>query len=182
MTPNDSSHTWPELPNADELVRLSLPLHPQLIDAAGYHGAARHVARFSTPYGDEVMLSDGAVTRTGWCPAWTTLAHHPIGRTIFGPYTLGGSDAVAVHWLLADRHARMLDVGAELDVRQFLATQPSELSAGGRGPRRRSTPGPPAREIASATVGRTGPHTPGPFPGAGRGVEDVARSSARGHA
>jgi hypothetical protein len=88
MTPNDSSHTWPELPDAGELVRLSLPLPPQLIDAAGNHGAARYVALFRTPDRDET-----------------------------------------VHWLLADRDARMLDVGAELDVRQFLATQPSELSA-----------------------------------------------------
>ena len=120
---------WPELPAVGELVRLPLPLPPTLLHAAGYRGGARYVALFWMPYGDELMLCDGAVTSTGWWPAWTTLAQHPLGRVILGPYELGSSETEAVHWLLADRHDATLEVGAERDVRQFLATQPSELSA-----------------------------------------------------
>jgi hypothetical protein len=117
---------WPDLPAVGELARLPLPLPPALLAAAGYRGHARYVALFWTPSGDELILSDGAVTSTGWWPAWITLIDHQLGQTILRPYTLGSSDAEAIHWLLADRHDHTLDVGAERDVRQFLATQPSE--------------------------------------------------------
>lgn len=69
------------------------------------------------------MLADGQITATGWWPAFTTLAHHPLGQIILGPFELGLSDSEAAHWLLADRLA------GTLDVRQLLATQPSELAA-----------------------------------------------------
>jgi hypothetical protein len=120
---------WPDLPAVGELARLPLPLPPALLAAAGYRGHARYVALFWTPSGDELILSDGAVTSTGWWPAWITLIDHQLGQTILRPYTLGSSDAEAIHWLLADRHDHTLDVGAERDVRQFLATQPSEITA-----------------------------------------------------
>lgn len=120
---------WPQLPQPGDLIRLPLPVPPTLLAAAGYRGDARYVALFWSPYGDELMLCDGAITHTGWWPAWTTLAHHQLGHTILRPYQFGSSEAEAVHWLLADRHEHTLDVGAERDVRQFLATQPSELAA-----------------------------------------------------
>jgi hypothetical protein len=82
-----------------------------------------------TPYGDELIIADGTATTTGWWPAWTTLAQHPLGSAILSPYRLGSSDSEAEHWLLADRHERTLDVGLALDIRQLLATQPSELAA-----------------------------------------------------
>ena len=124
-----SDPSWPDPPTAGRMVRLPLPLPPMLLDAAGYTGGARYVALFWMPYGDELMLADGQITATGWWPAFTTLAHHPLGQIILGPFELGSSDSEAAHWLLADRLAGTLDVGLELDVRQLLATQPSELAA-----------------------------------------------------
>jgi hypothetical protein len=120
---------WPELPSAGELVRLALPLPPTLGQAAGYSGAGQLVAMHWTPYGDELIITDGTITTTGWWPAWTTLVQHPLGAVILGPYQLGSSDTEAEHWLLADQLGHTLDVGLARDVRQLLATQPSELAA-----------------------------------------------------
>ncbi len=120
---------WPELPTPGRLIELPLALPPALCHAAGYDGGARYLAMWWTPLGDELLLADGEVTFTGWWPAWTTLVGHPLGRVILSPYELGSSDSDATHWLLADRFQDTLHVGLALDVRQLLATQPSELAA-----------------------------------------------------
>ncbi len=120
---------WPDLPTPGTLVDLPLPLPPALCEAAGYTGGGRYVAMWWTPLGDELMLCDGESTCTGWWPAWTTLAQHPLGQALFSPYELGTSDSEALHWLLADRLQGTLHVGLALEVRQLLATQPSELAA-----------------------------------------------------
>jgi hypothetical protein len=75
------------------------------------------------------MLADGESTFTAWWLPWTTLIQHPLGRVILSPYELGNSDSDATHWLLANRFQDTLHIGLALDVRQLLATQPSELAA-----------------------------------------------------
>jgi hypothetical protein len=120
---------WPQEPTPGGLVRLPLALPPMLCDAAGYTGSARCLAMRWTPYGDELIYTDGELTATGWWQAWTTLCQHELGRAVLGPYRLGSSDGEAEHWLLADRRSHTLDVGLALDVRQLLATQPSGLNA-----------------------------------------------------
>ena len=56
---------WPALPAPGELVRLPLPCPPQLIELSGYTGGARLVALWCSPFGDELMISDGTLTETG---------------------------------------------------------------------------------------------------------------------
>jgi len=120
---------WPDLPTPGTLVDLPLPLPPALCEAAGYTGGGRYLAMWWTPFGDELMLCDGESTCTGWWPAWTTLAQHPLGQALFSPYQLGSSDVRLCTgcWPTACRTS--LHIGLALDVRQLLATQPSELAA-----------------------------------------------------
>ncbi len=122
---------WPDLPTPGRLIELPLPLAPALCAAAGIfrrRAVGRDVVGPVRGRAD-ALRSDGEVTFTGWWPAWTTLAQHALGQALFSPYELGSSDSEAVHWLLADRFSDRLLVGLALDVRQLLATQPSELAA-----------------------------------------------------
>jgi hypothetical protein len=121
--------SWPERPAAGEPVRLPLALPPVLCEAAGYTRSARYVALYWTPFGDGLMYTDGELTATGSWPAWSTLCAHQLGRALLAPYRLGSSESDAEQWLLANRWQHTLDVGLALDVRQLLATQPSELAA-----------------------------------------------------
>ena len=168
-----SDPSWPDPPTAGRMVRLPLPLPPMLLDAAGYTGGARYVALFWMPYGDELMLADGQITATGWWPAFTTLAHHPLGQIILGPFELGLSDSEAAHWLLADRLAGTLDVPPAA-----AACHPA-LRARGRRPRARRRPGPPpadrpVQDAARAEPSR-GARVAGALPPARRRAPRLAR-------
>jgi hypothetical protein len=110
-------------------VRLPLPCPPQLIELAGYTGAGRLVALWWSPCGDELMISDGAVTETGRWRGWVCFCEHPLVGLFLEPYRLGDADAEGEHRLLVDRYLGTLEVGLARDVEQLLATQPSELSA-----------------------------------------------------
>jgi hypothetical protein len=120
---------WPELPAAGELVRLPLPCPPQLIELSGYTGGGRLVALWWSPFGDELMISDGTLTETGRWRGWLCFSQHPLVGLFLEPYRLGDSDDDGEHWLLVDRYLGTLDVGLARDVEQLLATQPSELAA-----------------------------------------------------
>jgi hypothetical protein len=120
---------WPALPAPGELVRLPLPCPPQLIELSGYTGSARLIALWWSPFGDELMISDGAVTETGRWRGWLCFCGHPLARLFLEPYRLGDSQDQGDHRLLVDRYLGTLDVGLARDVEQLLATQPSELHA-----------------------------------------------------
>ena len=120
---------WPALPAPGELVRLPLPCPPQLIELSGYTGGARLVALWWSPFGDELMISDGTLTETGRWRGWLCFSGHPLARLFLEPYRLGDSEDEGEHRLLVDRYLGTLDVGLARDVEQLLATQPSELHA-----------------------------------------------------
>ena len=120
---------WPALPSPGELVRLPLPCPPQLIELSGYTGGARLVALWWSPFGDELMISDGTLTETGRWRGWLCFCEHPLARLFLEPYRLGDSDDEGEHRLLVDRYLGTLDVGLAREVEQLLATQPSELHA-----------------------------------------------------
>ena len=120
---------WPALPRPGELVRLPLPCPPQLIELSGYRGGGRLVALWWSPFGDELMISDGTLTETGCCRGWLCFSGHPLAHVFLEPYRLGDSDGEGEHRLLVDRYLVTLDVGLARDVEQLLATQPSELHA-----------------------------------------------------
>jgi hypothetical protein len=120
---------WPALPTAGELVRLPLPCPPQLIELSGYSGGARLIALWWSPFGDELMISDGALTETGRWRGWLCFSQHPLAGVFVEPYRLGDSEDEGEHRLLVDRYLGTLEVGLARDVEQLLATQPSELGA-----------------------------------------------------
>ena len=120
---------WPALPAAGVLVRLPLPCPPQLIELSGYTGAARLVALWWSPFGDQLMISDGALTETGRWRGWLCFSEHPLAGLFLESYRLGDSGDEGEHRLLVDRYLGTLEVGLARDVEQLLATQPSELGA-----------------------------------------------------
>ena len=112
-----------------ELVRLPLPCPPQLIELSGYTASARLIALWWSPFGDELMISDGTLTETGRWRGWLRFCRHPLARLFLEPYRLGDSDDEGEHRLLVDRYLGTLEVGLARDVEQLLGTQPSELHA-----------------------------------------------------
>jgi hypothetical protein len=120
---------WPAVPTPARTVRLPLGCPAQLVELSGYDGAGRLVAMWWTPFGDELMFSDGTITATGDYRGWLSFCAHPLTRLLLNSYELGSSEQEAEHWLLVDRHAATLDVGLAHDVQALLATQPSELHA-----------------------------------------------------
>ncbi len=120
---------WPALPAPGELVRLPLPCPPQLVELSGYDDGGRLVALWWSPFGDELMFSDGTVTTTGRSRGWLYFCGHPLVRVFLEDYRLGESEQEAEHLLLVDRYLGTLEVGLARDVEQLLATQPSELRA-----------------------------------------------------
>ena len=120
---------WPALPSPGELVRLPLPCPPQLIELSGYTGGARLVALWWSPFGDELMISDGSLTETGRWRGWLCFCGRPLAQLFLEPHRLGDSGDEGEHRLVVDRYLGTLDVGLARDVEQLLATQPSELHA-----------------------------------------------------
>ena len=120
---------WPALPVPGEFVRLALPCPPQLVELTGYDGPGRLVALWWSPFGDELMFSDGTLTATGHWRGWCCFCEHPLVRMFLDPYELGDSEDEGEHRLLVDRCLGTLDVGLARDVEQLLATQPSGVHA-----------------------------------------------------
>jgi hypothetical protein len=112
----------PTLPPS--LVVLSAPVPPMLEAAVGYPGAARFVALYWTPFGDEAVYDDGAQSGDGSGVAYQGFVHHPAVAHHLTPYELGSSDQEARHWLLLDRRARRLYVGPRTDVAVVVRAQP----------------------------------------------------------
>ena len=115
--------------DAGELVRLPLPCPPQLIELSGYTGGGRLVALWWSPFGDELMISDGTLTETGRWRGWLCFCQHRLARCSSSPTGWATQTDEAEHRLLVDRYLGTLDVGLARDVEQLLAIQPSELHA-----------------------------------------------------
>jgi len=96
---------------------------------SGYTGGARLVALWWSPFGDELMISDGTLTETGRWRGWLCFCQHPLAHLFLEPYRLGATDDEGDHRLLVDRYLGTLEVGLARDIEQLLATQPSELHA-----------------------------------------------------
>ena len=92
---------WPALPVPGELVRLALPCPPQLVELTGYDGPGRLVALWWSPFGDELMFSDGTLTATGHWRGWCCFCEHPLVRMFLDPYELGDSEDEGEHRLLS---------------------------------------------------------------------------------
>jgi hypothetical protein len=122
-------NTWARLPVPGELVRLALPCPPQLVELVGYDGSGRLVALWWSPFGDELMFSDGTLIASGNWRGWLCFCEHPLVRVFLEDYQFGGSEDEAEHWLLVDRYLGTLDVGLARDVEALLATKRSELHA-----------------------------------------------------
>ncbi len=117
----------PAGPRPGHLVVLPLKSPPTLLEAVGYHGEAQYVALYWTPYGDELMLYDGVVSRDGNWQAWLTFTDHRLTRAVLAGYQLGSSEAEAEHWLVVDRATGQMSVGLPDDVTRLLRSQPNML-------------------------------------------------------
>jgi hypothetical protein len=124
-----SIRVWPELPAPGELVRLPLPCPTQLVELSHYRGDRRCIALWSSPVGDELIVCDGALTTTAPSHGWSCFCAHPLAGVFLDPYQLGQTNDQGEHRLLVDRYLASLHVGLAEDVKQLLATQPSDLTA-----------------------------------------------------
>ena len=111
----------PTLPAS--LVDLAAPVPPMLQAAVGYLGMARVIALYLTPFGDEAVYDDGALSGDGSGVAYQAFVHHPAVTCHLAPYELGTSDREARGWLLLDRRARRLYVGPRADVAVVVRAQ-----------------------------------------------------------
>jgi hypothetical protein len=98
------------------LKKLAVQAPPMLCEAIGYPGRARFVAFYWTPYGDEIMYSDGRLSTDGHWHAWLLFTRHKWVAPHIAPYNLGNSDEEATHWLLVDRETCALHVGTPGEV------------------------------------------------------------------
>ena len=105
------------------LERLVVPTPPMLVEAIGYPGRARYVAFYWTPYGDEVIYTDGRFSADGHWDAWLLFTRHRTIAPHLQAYNLGNSDEEATHWLLVDREACAMYVGAAREVLALLRGQ-----------------------------------------------------------
>jgi hypothetical protein len=106
-----------------QLERLVVPAPPMLAEAIGYPGQARYVAFYWTPYGDEVIYTDGRLSADGHWHAWLMFTRHRTITPHLQAYNLGSSDEEAIHWLLFDRETCALYAGAPGEVLRALRGQ-----------------------------------------------------------
>ena len=105
------------------LKQLAVAAPPMLAEAIGYPGCARYVAFHWTPFGDEVVYSDGRLSADGHWPAWLLFVRHNSIAPHLEAYNLGSSDEEATHWLLVDRVNRTMYVGTPGEVYPVLKGQ-----------------------------------------------------------
>lgn len=95
------------LANGWSLIPLSIPVPPAplLEHAVGYQRetAARFLALWWEPCGDETMVSDGRVSFTGNWPGYLAYVQHPHICPHLSPYNLGSSEEEAEYHLVIDR-------------------------------------------------------------------------------
>jgi hypothetical protein len=106
-----------------QLERLVVPAPPMLAEAFNYPGRARYVALYWTPYGDEVIYTDGRLSADGHWHAWLLFIRHRTIAPYLQAYNLGSSDEEATHWLLVDRETHVFYVGMPGEVLHVLRGQ-----------------------------------------------------------
>lgn len=106
-----------------QLERLVVPVPPMLAEAIGYPGQARYVAFYWTPYGDEVIYTDGRLSADGHWHAWLLFTRHRTIAPHLQAYNLGNSDEEATHWLLVDREACAMYAGTAREALAVLRGQ-----------------------------------------------------------
>ena len=80
-----SIRVWPELPAPSELVRLPLPCPAQLVELSHYRGDRRWIALWSSPAGNELIVSDGALTINAPSHGWSCFYAHPLVGVFLEP-------------------------------------------------------------------------------------------------
>jgi hypothetical protein len=113
------------------MTRINVLVPPMLEAALGYQGAARWVAFYWEPSGDELRYEDGSLSADVSWLAWLTFVRHPRLAPHLQQFHFGNSEEPAQQWLLLDRETRTLSVGAPAMIKQFLreATPPHLTSA-----------------------------------------------------
>lgn len=105
------------------LEKLVVPAAPMLAAAIGYPERMRYVAFYWTPYGDEVIYSDGRISANGHWHAWLLFVRHNSIAPHLDAYNLGSSDEEATHWLLVDQETCAIYVGTPGEVYPMLKGQ-----------------------------------------------------------
>ncbi|VTR91611.1 Uncharacterized protein OS=Pelobacter propionicus (strain DSM 2379) GN=Ppro_3759 PE=4 SV=1 [Gemmata massiliana] len=96
---------------------------PELAAALGYPGAARFVAFHVSPFGDDLVFSDGRHSGSGH--SWTFLAYkrHRAVAALLAPWDLGSPDTHGGHWLVFDRIGGRASVAPAAEADAFLRGQ-----------------------------------------------------------
>ena len=106
-----------------QLKHIAVSPPPMLAEAIGYPGRARYVAFYWTPYGDEVIYTDGRRSADGCWHAWLLFTRHRMIAPYLQEYNLGNSNEGATDWLLVDRETYALYVGTPGEVLRVLRGQ-----------------------------------------------------------
>ena len=123
-----------------QLKQIAISSPPILAEAIGYPGCSRYVAFYWTPYGDEVMYSDGRISADGHWHAWLLFIRHKSIAPHLQGYNLGSSDEEATHWLLVDRETCRMYVGTPGEVYPVIRGQFAEQNQAHEA-QRNDTPG-----------------------------------------
>lgn len=113
------------------MTKLDIPVPPQIEAAVGLPDTpARYFAIYWHPCGDEAEYDDGRSSGTGNWTGYLAYVQHPAVALALAPFSLGSSDAEAVHWVLLDRQERKAHVGPWREVARVLREQWEESPAG----------------------------------------------------
>ena len=102
---------------------VDLPLPPALAECWGYTGHARYVAFSWSPCGDEVVVDDGQMSRTGESQAFLMYKRHPAVAGFLRHWNLGASDTDPEYALLLDREQNRASIAPLHEARAFLEEQ-----------------------------------------------------------
>jgi hypothetical protein len=117
----EHSPAGPTIP--ETFVSLDIPVPRSAAAAFGYPGAARHVAFYWEPVGDELCYDDGRMAGTGnWHPFLQYRSHARVAPSL-EHWNLGYSDEEAEYWLVLESGAGRAWVGGIAHARAFLREQ-----------------------------------------------------------
>jgi hypothetical protein len=102
---------------------VDLPLPPALSETFGYRGQARYVALSWSPAGDELVVDDGRVSRSGESWSFQVYKRHKSVGALLAGYNLGSSNRIAEHALILDREANRASVAPVQEALAFVEAQ-----------------------------------------------------------
>jgi hypothetical protein len=114
----------------EDMHQLNIAVPPMWEAALGYTEEARYIGVYWESVGDVAVVTDGRTTRNAWWDAFLGYVTHPAIAPSLAPYQLGLRTASARHYLLLDRHHRVLYVAAATEAAAFLRAQWSPPPAG----------------------------------------------------